>query len=95
MFAQVNDLLRDAFTNKDKLSGQDKIFFPLEVLAGCGAGASQVVFTVSNSSILQSTCTNARSLLDYIAVRSQRLLSVRACVHAYARLTLVFTLCEQ
>eukprot|EP00953_Heterococcus_sp_UTEX-ZZ885_P028786 15344-Heterococcus_DN1.PRE.1 len=41
----VNDLLRDAFTNKDKLSGQDKIFFPLEVLAGCGAGASQVVFT--------------------------------------------------
>jgi hypothetical protein len=47
MFTQVNDLLRDAFTNKDKLSGQDKIFFPLEVLAGCGAGASQVVFTVS------------------------------------------------
>jgi hypothetical protein len=49
MVTQVNDLLRDAFTNKDKLSGQDKIFFPLEVLAGCGAGASQVVFTVSDS----------------------------------------------
>eukprot|EP00953_Heterococcus_sp_UTEX-ZZ885_P035600 18367-Heterococcus_DN1.PRE.6 len=45
MYCNVNDLLRDAFTNKDKLSGQDKIFFPLEVLAGCGAGASQVVFT--------------------------------------------------
>jgi solute carrier family 25 aspartate/glutamate transporter 12/13 len=41
----VNDLLRDMFTNRDKVTGQDSIYFPLEVLAGCGAGASQVVFT--------------------------------------------------
>ncbi|KAG5190897.1 hypothetical protein JKP88DRAFT_297327 [Tribonema minus] len=41
----VNDLLRDAFTNRDKI-GQDRIYFPLEVLAGAGAGASQVVITV-------------------------------------------------
>ena len=40
----VNDLLRDMFTNRDK-AGQHSIYFPLEVLAGCGAGASQVVFT--------------------------------------------------
>eukprot|EP00611_Tribonema_gayanum_P006405 TRINITY_DN156_c0_g1_i2.p1 TRINITY_DN156_c0_g1~~TRINITY_DN156_c0_g1_i2.p1 ORF type:complete len:863 (-),score=317.71 TRINITY_DN156_c0_g1_i2:471-3059(-) len=40
----VNDLLRDAFTNRDKI-GQDRIYFPLEVLAGAGAGASQVVIT--------------------------------------------------
>ncbi len=41
----VNDLLRDMFTNQDKVTGQHSIYFPLEVLAGCGAGASQVVFT--------------------------------------------------
>ena len=41
----VNDLLRDMFTNRDKVTGQHSIYFPLEVLAGCGAGASQVVFT--------------------------------------------------
>ncbi len=41
----VNDLLRDSFTNRDKVTGQHSIYFPLEVLAGCGAGASQVVFT--------------------------------------------------
>lgn len=37
----VNDLLRGLFYNESK--GQ--IYFPLEVLAGCGAGASQVIFT--------------------------------------------------
>jgi uncharacterized membrane protein YtjA (UPF0391 family) len=58
----VNDLLRDAFTNKDKLSGQDKIFFPLEVLAGCGAGASQVVFTVSISLYILQSIVYAHSL---------------------------------
>ena len=28
-----------------KVTGQDKLYLPLEILAGCGAGASQVVFT--------------------------------------------------
>eukprot|EP01116_Phalansterium_solitarium_P021430 TRINITY_DN6654_c0_g1_i1.p1 TRINITY_DN6654_c0_g1~~TRINITY_DN6654_c0_g1_i1.p1 ORF type:complete len:858 (-),score=262.01 TRINITY_DN6654_c0_g1_i1:371-2944(-) len=37
----INDLLRDLFYSEDR--GQ--IYFPLEVLAGCGAGASQVIFT--------------------------------------------------
>jgi solute carrier family 25 aspartate/glutamate transporter 12/13 len=37
----VNDMLRKWF--KDPERGQ--IYFPLEVLAGCGAGASQVIFT--------------------------------------------------
>eukprot|EP00949_MAST-11_sp_MAST-11-sp1_P001110 g1110.t1 len=37
----VNDLLRGWFSKKDSST----IAFPLEVLAGCGAGASQVVFT--------------------------------------------------
>jgi len=42
----VNDMLREAFTNPDKVSESDQgIYFPLEVLAGCGAGASQVLFT--------------------------------------------------
>jgi solute carrier family 25 aspartate/glutamate transporter 12/13 len=41
----VNDMLRDMFTNRDKVTGEHSIYFPLEVLAGCGAGASQVVFT--------------------------------------------------
>ena len=42
----VNDMLREAFTNKDKVGadGQD-IYLPLEILAGAGAGASQVLFT--------------------------------------------------
>eukprot|EP01112_Ceratiomyxa_fruticulosa_P015071 TRINITY_DN4390_c0_g1_i1.p1 TRINITY_DN4390_c0_g1~~TRINITY_DN4390_c0_g1_i1.p1 ORF type:complete len:729 (-),score=188.20 TRINITY_DN4390_c0_g1_i1:79-2265(-) len=37
----VNDLLRDLFEDKSK----GEIYFPLEVLAGGGAGASQVMFT--------------------------------------------------
>jgi len=37
----VNDLLRSLFRDESK----GKIYFPLEVLAGCGAGASQVIFT--------------------------------------------------
>lgn len=37
----VNDLLRGLFFDENK----GKIYFPLEVLAGCGAGASQVIFT--------------------------------------------------
>ena len=37
----VNDLLREMFTNKEK----GELYFPLEVLAGGGAGASQVIFT--------------------------------------------------
>eukprot|EP01102_Stenamoeba_stenopodia_P017131 TRINITY_DN609_c0_g4_i1.p1 TRINITY_DN609_c0_g4~~TRINITY_DN609_c0_g4_i1.p1 ORF type:complete len:727 (-),score=223.16 TRINITY_DN609_c0_g4_i1:188-2368(-) len=37
----VNDLLRGLFEDKSK----GEIYFPLEVLAGAGAGASQVVFT--------------------------------------------------
>lgn len=42
----VNDMLRDAFTNKDKIGSDGKdIYLPLEILAGCGAGASQVLFT--------------------------------------------------
>jgi solute carrier family 25 aspartate/glutamate transporter 12/13 len=41
----MNDLLREAFTNQDKVTGKNDIYFPLEVLAGCGAGASQVLFT--------------------------------------------------
>ncbi len=43
----VNDMLRDAFTNKDKLNadGKMEMYLPLEILAGCGAGAAQVVFT--------------------------------------------------
>jgi len=41
----ANDFLRDAFTNKDKVTGQDDIFFPLEVLAGLGAGFAQVMVT--------------------------------------------------
>ena len=43
----MNDLLRDAFTNKDKIDkdGSGGIYLPLEILAGCGAGASQVLFT--------------------------------------------------
>eukprot|EP00606_Chrysophyceae_sp_TOSAG23-5_P000288 GSChrysophyteH2.ASY1.ANO1.12.1 assembled CDS len=43
----VNDMLRDAFTNKDKLrdGGKMEMYLPLEILAGCGAGAAQVVFT--------------------------------------------------
>jgi solute carrier family 25 (mitochondrial aspartate/glutamate transporter), member 12/13 len=43
----MNDMLRDAFTNKDKLSsnGHTDMYLPLEILAGCGAGASQVMFT--------------------------------------------------
>ncbi|EFC46727.1 predicted protein, partial [Naegleria gruberi] len=36
----TNDTLRDLFGKEG-----DEIYFPLEVLAGCGAGASQVVFT--------------------------------------------------
>ncbi len=43
----VNDLLRDAFTNEDKINkdGSGGMYLPLEILAGCGAGASQVLFT--------------------------------------------------
>jgi len=41
----VNDLLREAFTNQDKVTGKQDIYLPLEVLAGCGAGMSQVMFT--------------------------------------------------
>ena len=41
----VNDVLRDAFTNQDHITGRSDIYLPLEVLAGCGAGASQVVVT--------------------------------------------------
>jgi len=37
----VNDLLRSLFFNESK----GEIYFPLEVLAGAGAGASQVIFT--------------------------------------------------
>eukprot|EP01117_Protostelium_nocturnum_P013703 TRINITY_DN5141_c0_g1_i1.p1 TRINITY_DN5141_c0_g1~~TRINITY_DN5141_c0_g1_i1.p1 ORF type:complete len:863 (-),score=251.43 TRINITY_DN5141_c0_g1_i1:62-2650(-) len=37
----VNDFLRGLFFDEAK----GKIYFPLEVLAGCGAGASQVIFT--------------------------------------------------
>ena len=37
----TNDTLRDLFGNGDS----NEVYFPLEVLAGCGAGASQVVFT--------------------------------------------------
>jgi solute carrier family 25 aspartate/glutamate transporter 12/13 len=37
----VNDLLRGLFEDKSK----GEIYFPLEVLAGGGAGASQVIFT--------------------------------------------------
>ena len=42
----VNDMLREAFTNKEKV-GEDGtgIYLPLEILAGAGAGASQVLFT--------------------------------------------------
>jgi len=38
----VNDFLRSLFEDPEK---KDQIYFPLEVLAGAGAGASQVVFT--------------------------------------------------
>ncbi|KAL9651209.1 hypothetical protein ABK040_008280 [Willaertia magna] len=38
----TNDTLRDLFGNPEN---PDEISLPLEVLAGCGAGASQVVFT--------------------------------------------------
>ena len=41
----VNDLLRESFTNQDHVTGSSDIYLPLEVLAGCGAGASQVVVT--------------------------------------------------
>jgi solute carrier family 25 aspartate/glutamate transporter 12/13 len=41
----VNDLLRGSFTNQDMVTGSSDIYLPLEVLAGCGAGASQVVVT--------------------------------------------------
>jgi len=43
----MNDMLREAFTNKDKIleDGSNGIYLPLEVLAGAGAGASQVMFT--------------------------------------------------
>jgi solute carrier family 25 aspartate/glutamate transporter 12/13 len=44
----MNDMLRDAFTSEAKVAGkkgEPTIYFPLEVLAGCGAGGSQVVFT--------------------------------------------------
>lgn len=38
----VNDFLRGLFGDPDN---PDQIYFPLEVLAGAGAGASQVIFT--------------------------------------------------
>ena len=42
----VNSLAREAFTNQDKIHDSNKgLYFPLEVLAGCLAGASQVMFT--------------------------------------------------
>lgn len=42
----VNDMLRDAFTNPDKINEANRgLYLPLEILAGAGAGASQVVFT--------------------------------------------------
>ena len=41
----VNDMLRDAFTVKDVLTGESKIHFPLEVLSGGCAGACQVIVT--------------------------------------------------
>lgn len=42
----VNDMLREAFTNKDKVGADgQEIYLPLEFLAGGGAGASQVLFT--------------------------------------------------
>jgi solute carrier family 25 aspartate/glutamate transporter 12/13 len=41
----VNDLLREAFTNRDKVTGRADIYLPLEILAGFGAGGSQVMFT--------------------------------------------------
>ena len=42
----VNDMLREAFTNKEKVGEDGKdIYLPLEILAGAGAGASQVLFT--------------------------------------------------
>lgn len=37
----TNDLLKDLFQNEEK----GDVYFPLEVLAGGGAGASQVIFT--------------------------------------------------
>jgi len=41
----VNDMLRDAFTVKDIITGESKIHFPLEVLSGGCAGACQVIVT--------------------------------------------------
>ena len=42
----VNDMLREAFTNKEKVGKDGRgIYLPLEILAGGGAGASQVLFT--------------------------------------------------
>jgi len=41
----VNDYLRSWFSVRDDVSGSDSIHFPLEVLSGAGAGASQVIVT--------------------------------------------------
>jgi len=43
----MNDLLRSAFAKPDGTTGGSKIYFPLEVLAGCGAGAAQVKYSIS------------------------------------------------
>ena len=38
-------MLRDAFTFRDSVTHEEKIHFPLEVLSGACAGASQVTVT--------------------------------------------------
>jgi solute carrier family 25 (mitochondrial aspartate/glutamate transporter), member 12/13 len=40
----VNDMLRNWFSKTDD-DGEKSIHFPLEVLSGAGAGASQVIVT--------------------------------------------------
>ncbi len=37
----VNDMLRGAFYDPEK----GRVYLPLEILSGAGAGASQVIFT--------------------------------------------------
>jgi len=44
-FIMVYDLTTTTTTIPHQVTGEHSIYFPLEVLAGCGAGASQVVFT--------------------------------------------------
>ena len=41
----VNDMLRDWFTVRDHVTHKANIHFPLEVLSGACAGASQVIVT--------------------------------------------------